>query len=52
MRDIFTVGSLYLQSVRTLSKEEVESETGMLIDIIVKVLSRVKDEEETVRVNI
>jgi cohesin loading factor subunit SCC2 len=50
LRDIYTSGIAYLQMAENVSSEETALEQGLLVDIVVKLVSRVKDEEETVRV--
>jgi hypothetical protein len=50
LRDIYTSGIMYLQVAEKISVEEIAQEQALLIDIVVKLVSRVKDEEETVRV--
>jgi cohesin loading factor subunit SCC2 len=50
LRDIYASGVIYLQVKEKISPEELAVEHGLLVDIVVKLVGRVKDEEETVRV--
>lgn len=50
LKDIFANGISYLKMGAQLPVEELKMEHELLVDVVVKLLSRVKDEEETVRV--